>query len=32
MQIQLVDPDAEWEITNAWFVRQKSIIVKLTKV
>lgn len=31
-QIQLMDPNAEWELTNAWFVRQKNIIVKLSRV
>lgn len=29
MQIELVNPDKEWETVNAWFVRQKHMDVKL---
>jgi hypothetical protein len=30
-QIRLKDPDKEWELTNAWFVRQKNMDVYLTR-
>ena len=30
-QIELKDPNAEWEVTNAWFVRQKNMIVRLSQ-
>ncbi|OQD65538.1 hypothetical protein PENPOL_c006G06945 [Penicillium polonicum] len=29
-KIELNDPSAEWEIVNAWFVRQKNMDVRLT--
>jgi hypothetical protein len=29
-QIELDDPNAEWEIVNSWFVRQKNMDVRLT--
>lgn len=30
-QIELKDPNAEWKVTNAWFVRQKNMIVRLSQ-
>jgi hypothetical protein len=30
-QIRLKDPGKEWELTNAWFVRQKNMDVYLTR-
>lgn len=27
-----MEPAAEWKITNAWFVRQKNMAVKLTRL
>ncbi|KAJ6057061.1 uncharacterized protein N7446_007961, partial [Penicillium canescens] len=30
-KIELKDPDAEWEILNAWFVRQKNMDVRLDR-
>ncbi|KAF9893111.1 hypothetical protein FE257_012522 [Aspergillus nanangensis] len=29
--IELENPDAEWEIVNAWFVRQKNIDIRLRR-
>lgn len=32
LQIELKDSKADWEVVNAWFVRQKKVEVRLTKV
>ncbi|GLA22359.1 hypothetical protein AnigIFM63326_003271 [Aspergillus niger] len=32
LQIELSEPEAEWEVVNAWFVRQKGMNVKVTRV
>ncbi|KAL2008376.1 hypothetical protein VTN00DRAFT_8358 [Thermoascus crustaceus] len=29
-EIKLSDPDTEWEVVNAWFIRQKNMDIKLT--
>lgn len=31
IQIELENPDREWEIVNAWFVRQKNMDIKLSR-
>ncbi|PYH32924.1 cytochrome P450 [Aspergillus neoniger CBS 115656] len=31
-KVELNDPEAEWEVVNAWFVRQKGMNVKVTRV
>ncbi|RDK43857.1 cytochrome P450 [Aspergillus phoenicis ATCC 13157] len=31
-KIELSEPEAEWEVVNAWFVRQKGMNVKVTRV
>ncbi|GKZ29260.1 hypothetical protein AbraIFM66950_004066 [Aspergillus brasiliensis] len=31
-KIELSDPEAEWELVNAWFVRQRGMNVKVTRV
>ncbi|RJE19637.1 Cytochrome P450 [Aspergillus sclerotialis] len=30
-QVELKDPKADWEVVNAWFVRQKKMDVRLTR-
>ncbi|PYI02277.1 cytochrome P450 [Aspergillus sclerotiicarbonarius CBS 121057] len=30
-KIELTEPEAEWEVVNAWFVRQKQMNVKVTR-
>ena len=30
-QVELTEPEAEWEVVNAWFVRQKQMNVKVTQ-
>ncbi|RAK84382.1 cytochrome P450 [Aspergillus costaricaensis CBS 115574] len=32
LYVELNDPEAEWEVVNAWFVRQKGMNVKVTRV
>ncbi|PWY80340.1 cytochrome P450 [Aspergillus sclerotioniger CBS 115572] len=30
-EVELTEPEAEWEVVNAWFVRQKHMNVKVTR-
>ncbi|RAK98280.1 cytochrome P450 [Aspergillus ibericus CBS 121593] len=30
-EVELTEPEAEWEVVNAWFVRQKKMNVKVTR-